>query len=199
MLRRLLPSLLVNAVGASAVYFGLARWRKDDVLALAVATGIPIAWTLGRFAVRRTVDPVGVLVAAGYGLAVLVSILTNGSPIALELHEPALTGLLGLACLLSVVVRRPLHGVLLHILTRRNPGLPTTADDPARRRLSTVVTALVGGTLLVHAATLVVLALTVSLDNYMLLRHPVGLPILGLGAAALAWHRHVRHQPGQAE
>jgi hypothetical protein len=194
-LRRLLPSLLINMIGTTAVYFGLRHWWKDDVLALAAAAGIPIAWTLARFARRRTVDPVGVFVAVGYGLAVLVSILTDGNPLALELHEPALTGLLGLACLLSLAVRRPLHGVLLTLLAHRNPSL--RPHDPARHRFSTVVTAVIGGTLLIHAAALITLALTISLNSYLLLRHPVGLPILGLGGATLVWYRNRRRRHEQ--
>jgi hypothetical protein len=194
---KLLPSLLVNAVGATAAYFVLNDWWDNEVLALAVAAGMPIAWTLGRFAVRRTVDPIGVLVAVGYGFAVLISILTDGSPLALELHEPALTGLLGLACLISIVVRRPLHGVILHVLARRKPHLRSRPDDPARQRLSTVATVLAGGTLVTHAAALVVLALTVPLNSYLLLRHPIGLPILGLGVAALVWYRHFRSKTGK--
>jgi hypothetical protein len=175
----------------------LNDWWDNEALALAVAAGIPIAWTLSRFAVRRTVDPIGVLVAVGYGIAVLISILTDGSPLALELHEPALTGLLGLACLISVVVRRPLHSVMLDVLAHRNPDLRSRADDPARRRPSTVVTALAGGTLVTHAAALVILALTVSLNSYLLLRHPIGLPILGLGAATLVWYSHFRSKTGK--
>jgi hypothetical protein len=191
--RRLLPGLLVNAVGATTVYFGLAHWWRPGAPALAVAAGVPVAWTLARYAVRRAVDPVGVVVAAGYGLAVLVSVLTDGSPLALELHEPALTGLLGLACLLSLVVRRPLHGVLCAALSHRAGDSPPA---PAGR-LSYVVTALVGGTLVVHAGTLLALALTVPVDRYLLLRHLVGLPILALGGAALAWYRQRIRTPSR--
>jgi hypothetical protein len=60
-----------------------------------------------------------------------------------------------------------------------------------------VVTALAGGTLVSHVAALVILALTVSLNSYLLLCHRIGLPIFGLGAAALVWYCHFRSKTGK--
>lgn len=193
LLGKLLPSLVVNGAFSTIAYFVLRRECGSDVVALALTGGIPAVWTLGRFAWRRRVDPIGVLAVVGYALAVLFSFLTGGSPLALELHEPALTGVLGLVCMVSVTVRRPLHQLVLHLLARRNPTLRQADDGPTRRRMSMILTALVGTTLLAHAIALVILAVSLPPSTFMVLRHPIGLPILGLGAAALVWYRHHLH------
>jgi hypothetical protein len=189
-LRRVLPSVLVNGALTTAVYFLLRPMTSGDWVALALAGVVPALWTLGRFAWKRTVDPIGVLAFTGYVLAVAVSVFTGGSPLALELHESALTGALGVVCLASVAVGRPLH----RWLVRRSQ----IEDSPARRRMSIVVTLLVGGTLVAHAAVLVILAVTLPPSSFVVLRHPVGLPILGLGLTALFWYRNRVHLGSQS-
>lgn len=181
-LRHLIPSILVNGALSTTVYFLLRPAVRDDWVALALTGAVPAVWTLGRFAWRRTVDPIGVLAFTGYALAVAVTLFTNGSPLALELHEPALTGTLGVVCLASVAVGRPVHG----LLTRRDQA----ENTPQRRRMSIMITLLVGGTLVAHAAVLVTLAVALPPSSFVALRHPVGLPILGLGVAALFWYRN---------
>ncbi len=61
--------------------------------------------------------------AVVYGVALLVTWLTGGSALALELRDAVPTGLLGLACLVSVLVGRPLLDVLLRLLGRWYPAL----------------------------------------------------------------------------
>jgi hypothetical protein len=190
-LLRAVPSVLVNGALSTAVYFLLRQILLSDLFALALTGAIPALWTLFRFGRHRTVDPIGVLAFVGYALAVLATLLSGGSPLALELHEPALTGALGLACLVSVAVGRPLHGWLVRLLAHRD--LAPQRVGAARRRMSVAITLLVGGTLVIHAAALVALALLLPPGSYMALRHPVGLPILGLGAAAVVWYRNHRH------
>ncbi|WP_326954063.1 VC0807 family protein [Amycolatopsis sp. NBC_01286] len=185
-LRQLIPSILVNGALSTTVYFLLRPAVSDDWVALALTGAVPAVWTLGRFAWRRTVDPIGVLAFTGYVLAVAVTLFTDGSPLALELHESALTGALGVVCLASIVVGRPVHGRLVRLLTRRDQA----EDTPQRRRMSIMITLLVGGTLVAHAAVLATLAVALPPSTFVALRHLVGLPILGLGVAALIWYRN---------
>jgi hypothetical protein len=195
-LRRVVPSVLVNGGLSTAVYFLFRQILASDLFALALTGAIPALWTLFRFGRHRTVDPIGVLAFVGFALAVVVTLLSGGSPLALELHEPALTGALGLACLVSVAAGRPLHGWLVRLLAHRD--LAPQRADSARRRMSVAITLLVGGTLVIHAAALITLALILPPDSYMALRHPVGLPIIGLGAAVVVWYRNHR-QPGTGD
>jgi hypothetical protein len=55
-----------------------------------------------------------------FGIGVLISWASGGSALALELQDPALTGLTGIACLASVALGRPLHPIILRWLGRNN-------------------------------------------------------------------------------
>ncbi len=60
------------------------------------------------------------------------------------------------------------------------------------RRAAKAITAIIGVTLTVHAAVLIVLAATVSSGTYLALHQLVGLPILAAGVAALLWRKRHR-------
>jgi hypothetical protein len=166
------------------------------------------------------------------GIGLLIVWLSGGSPLALELRDVVPTGLIGLACLVSVLVRKPLSLVLLRLFQRRNPqpasigpastgpgsidpvpanpapigpapaGALTTRSAPVTPapagpasagrvsiRNAMILTGLLGVTLIVHAAALTALALSVSTTTYVSLSQPVGLPILAVGLLGVLWFR----------
>jgi len=186
-----LASLVINFVAPLLAYYLIHSHVRSSALALALAGAIPVAYTLVTLAVRRRLDPLGVVSVAGFGLGVLVSWASGGSPLAIELQDPATTGLLGLAFLVSVAIGRPLHPVILRLLSRGNARYAGLADR-AQHTTSMVVTAIIGLTLTVRAVALTILALTQSTTAYVTLQHPVGLPFLGLGLAALVFYRRRR-------
>lgn len=178
--RRIGPAVLINLV-APIVVFELIRSTVDnDTLSLAIGAAVPLLWTLGRLVVSRAVDPIGVAGVALYGAGLLVVWLTGGSPLGLELRDAAPTGLIGLGCLASVLVGRPLIVPLLR-LTKRT----VTLD----RRSATMITALAGATLITHAAALTVLAMSLSVGSYVAVHQVVGLSIVAAGAAGIWWYR----------
>jgi hypothetical protein len=182
--RRLAPPVLVSIVVPVIVYQSIRSSVDSDLVALAISAGVPVVWTLGRLAVTRKLDPIGVLGTLGFGIGLTVAWLSGGSPLALELRDAVPTGLLGLVCVISVLVRRPLHLVAMRLVAKRRPTpLPST-------HTATVITSVIGGTLLVHAAALTVLALNVPVGTYIGLSKVVGWSIIGLGAAGIMWFRH---------
>ncbi|HEX3648336.1 MAG TPA: hypothetical protein VHV49_07900 [Pseudonocardiaceae bacterium] len=163
------------------VVFELIRSTVDnDTLSLAIGAAVPLLWTLGRLAGSRVVDPIGVVGVALYGVGLLVVWLTGGSPLGLELRDAAPTGLIGLACLGSVLVRRPLVVPVLRLF-RRTATLS--------RHAATMITVLLGATLVTHAAALTVLALSMSVNGYIAVHQLVGLPIVAVGVAGIWWYR----------
>ena len=185
-----MPSIVVS-LGAPIAVFTLVRSSVDsDTTAFAIGAAVPLLWTLGRFAVSRKVDPIGVFGVVTYGLALLVTWLTGGSPLALELRDAVPTGLLGLACLVSLLVRRPLVHVLLRFAGRWNPALA----ERARRSEGTAgaVTLMVGVLLVVHAGVLCALAFTLPTAAFLGVHQPVGWAILAVGVAGILWYRR-RH------
>ncbi|GAA2755830.1 hypothetical protein GCM10009872_11900 [Actinopolymorpha rutila] len=188
-LRRLLPRIAVNA-GLPLVVFAVVRPHVgSDVLALAVAGGVPLLGTLVTFVLRRRLDVVGAVALAGFGLALAISALSGGNRIVLELQDSLVTGPLGLLLLGSAAVGRPLHLVLLRILAARDPRMRGALSDPARRRTSAIFTVLLGSTLTAHAGVLLVLALSVPTGTFLALSRPVGLAVLAVGVGAMWWYR----------
>jgi hypothetical protein len=186
-----LASLLINFVAPLLAYYLIHSHVRSSALALALAGAIPVAYTLVMLAVRRRLDALGVVSAATFGLGVLVSWASGGSPLAIELQDPGTTGLLGIAFLASVAIGRPLHPVILRLLGRGDPRYAGLADR-AQHTTSMVVSAIIGLTLTARAVALTILALTQSTTAYVTLQHPVGLPFLGLGFAALVFYRRRR-------
>jgi hypothetical protein len=193
-----LVSLVINFVVPLLAYYLIHSPVRGSALALALAGAIPVGYTLVTLAVRRRLDLVGVVSVVGFGIGVLVSWASGGSALALELQDPALTGLIGVACLVSVAVGRPLHPVILRLLGRGNPRYAGTADR-TQRKTSLVSTAIIGLACTGHAVAVTILALTQPTSTFVALQHVVGLPFFGLGIAALFFYRSrlQARQPGE--
>jgi hypothetical protein len=183
-----LASLVINFVVPLLAYYLIRPHAGSSALAFALAGAIPVAYTLVMLAVRRRLDPVGVVSVASFGISMLVSWACGGNTLALELQDPALTGLIGIACLVSVAIGRPLHPVILRLLGRGNARYTDIAAR-TQARTSMVTTTIIGLAVLGHAAGVTVLALTQSTSTFVALQHPVGLAPLGLGIAALLFYR----------
>jgi hypothetical protein len=173
-----LASLVINFVVPFLAYY----------LIHARVASSAVAYTLVVLAVRHRLDPLGVVSVVTFGIGVLVSWASGGSALALELQDPALTGLIGIACLVSVVIGRPLHPVILRLLGRGNARYTDIAAR-ARRGTSMMTTLIIGVAFTVHAVAVTILALTQSTSTFVALQHPVGLPPIALGLGALFFYR----------
>jgi high-affinity Fe2+/Pb2+ permease len=190
--KRFLPSIVLNA-GVPFVAYLLLRPVVSDIAALAVACAIPVLYTIGTFAIRRRFDPIGVVAVAGFAVALGLALVSGGNQLVLKLQDALLTGPIGLVCLISVVVGRPLHAVLLALAARRNPRLALTFH----RRASMIITAVLGATLVVHALVLLALALTLPTSTYLALARPVGLTVVAAGLGGMFWYRRRLRQPSR--
>lgn len=189
-----LASLVINLVVPLVGYELIRPHVGSSALALALAGAVPAGYTLAALAVTRRLNLFGLVGVAGFGLAVLVSWASGGNPLAVELEEPALLGLAGVAFAVSALIGRPLHLVILRRLGRGDPRYAAIAAR-AERRTSTVVTAIIGLTLLAHAVAVAVLAVTQPVSTFVALQRPVGLGVLGAGLALLFLYR--RHLAGR--
>jgi hypothetical protein len=180
-----LASVAINFAAPLLAYHLIRPHTGSSAMALALAGAIPVAYTLVLLAVRRKLSALGVVSVALFGLGVLVSWVSGGSTLAMELQDPVLFGLLGIACMVSIAVGRPLHQVILRAMGRSNPRYTQTADRAAAAGTSTVATAIIGLAFLGHAVAVAVLALTQTTGTFLALQNPVGLPFLGVGVAGL--------------
>jgi hypothetical protein len=185
--------LAVNGIIPALVYLMLQPRVHSDVTALIIGSAIPVACTAGHLLWRRRLDPVGVMAVTCFGIGLLVAVATGGSELAFKLREVMVTGPLGLACLISVAVHRPLFLMAMRCAARRNQVVARRIRDPVIRRRAGLVTALAGALLVVHAVVMVILALTVSTAAYLAVSKAVGYAVLAAGAGVLVLrHRHPR-------
>jgi hypothetical protein len=184
--RGIAVSVLINTVLPLVSYDRLQHIAGGEVTALMIAGAIPVAWTLGKWVTRRRLDPIGILSIAGFAIGIMLVGATGGSAFAFKIRDVALTGPLGVACLASILIRRPL-GLL--VVGRARPDI----SGPARRKAANRLTAVLGTTLVLQATVITVLAATLPTSTFLAVHQPVGLSILGLGVLLLVWAR--RHRP----
>lgn len=174
-------SLLLNGVVPLVAYLLLRPHVSSDAVALAIALAVPVVGTIGMFAWRRRVDVIGVAAVVAYGIALVVLVLSGGNAFVLKLQEAVVTGPLGLVLLGSVAFRRPLLHVLLKLAGKELPG---------GGRAATVLTAILGTTMVLHAAALTVLALVLPTSGVLAVSRIVGIGIIGLGVLVLLSYRN---------
>jgi hypothetical protein len=190
-----LARLALNAAVPAVVYIVLRPHLDSDVLALVIAAAIPVSYTAGTFAWRRHMDAVGVIAIACFAIGLLVVVVTGGNEMAFKLREEIWTGPLGLACLVSAAVRRPLFLLVLQALGRTRPDIAERIRRPAARRITTVATVVIGAVLVVHAVVLILLALNTSTETYLAVSKPVSWAIVIAGLAPLVWWIRYRIRP----
>jgi len=186
---------MINLVGPVLAYVLLRPHVHSDIIALVIGAAIPIVYTALILLWHRRLDAISVIAIVCFVFGLLLVLVTGGNELAFKLREDIWTGPAGLACLISVAVRRPLFSVVLRLAARRNPDLAVRAGDPQVRRMMSVTTAAIGVILLVHALVRVALALATSTTTFLALSRPLSLAIVGGGLAALVWwirDQHVR-------
>lgn len=187
----LLIGLMINLAGPVLAYVLLRPHTHSGITALVAGAAVPIAYTGGVLLWRRRLDAIGVFAIVCFAIGLLVVVATGGNELVFKLREDIWSGLLGLACLISVAIRRPLPVVVLRLAARRRTDIAELASSPAARRISTVTTWTIGTILLVHALAIVALALTTSTTTFLALKGLLSLAIVGGGVAALVlWIRH---------
>ncbi len=180
------------ALGPVVIYLLLRRVVGTDTVALAITAALPTAWVVTMFAWRRQVEWIGVLVVAIFLIVMGLTVLSGGSSLPLKLRNAGFAGVLGLICVVSVLVRRPLPILLLQIRARRDPeladGLERMSHNKPLVHALAVITALVGITLLVSAAVQTILALTLSTTEFVGSTPVVRWIIYAAGAIPIVWY-----------
>ncbi len=159
-------TLVAGIVLPVTAYVVLKAATHNTTDALAVTETIPIVWVLAGGLLRRRVSPIAVIAAVVVGSALVITAVTGGSALPLKLRRASVTGPLGIACLVSVAIRRPLLPALVELVASSVPPRAAARVDGLRRAIAenraSVLTAIVGITLLADAVAQVTLALTVS-------------------------------------
>jgi hypothetical protein len=175
--RSALVSLVAGFAVPLGVYYLVRSHVGSDTIALAISGALPVAWTLVRLVWQRRLDPIGLIAVLGFAVELCIAVLTGGNAFALKLQEAPLTGLFGLACLVSVAIGRPLLPVVLRLLGR--------SASQVTLRQATRATLVVGATFFLDALTRVVLAASLPTTTFLAVSREVNWAIFGLGILVL--------------
>jgi hypothetical protein len=186
-MKKHLPSIALNVVVPLVLYMVLQPHVSSDFVALALASSFSAVYTLVVFAVRRKWDPVGAVAVVAYVIVLTISLLSGGSEFVLKVNDVFITGPVGVAFLISVLVGRPLH-LVIHEFIAKKRG----AEVHVRNRRAAVVTSLlIGGMLTIHATVVILLAVSLTTPEFLALSRPVGLSIIAVGVLAILGYRRV--------
>jgi len=196
--RRRLIRLIAGLALPLLVFFALLGVLGNATGALAITDGIPLVWLLAYGVWRRKIEPVGLIALAVFALALVLSIAFGGSALPLELRRAVFPGTVGLACLISLAVHRPLLVVAV-VRARRARGEETDGqsnlDSPGARRSLATLTAIIGVTGVADAAAQIILALTLSTTHFVVGARIASYVIIGSGiAVGFLYVRHARAQ-----
>lgn len=187
-LRSIVPQILIAGVLPVVGYALLRPYVSSDAVALAGVLVFPLGEVLCERLWRRRYDPIGIIALIGIGGGLVGALALNGDPLLLKIRESLVTGLFGVACLVSLFLRRPLMFYLgRSFATEGDPDkvkefdkrwdLPTV---PRRFRFSTTVwgTALVG-----EAVIRTALAIALPTQRFLILSQVINWSVL----TALFW------------
>lgn len=194
----LLLEVMVNIVLPLVIY-SYAQAPLGDVRALLLSSAPPILWSLAEFARHRRLDAMSVLVVSGIALS-LLAMLGGGGVKALQLREKLVTGVIGLVFLGSALIGKPLVYQLARASMRRKSEAEAQAFEALQvhagfRRTMTVMTLVWGFGLLADVAIGVVLVLTLSVRDYLIVGPILGYATMGsLTLWTFLYGRHARRR-----
>jgi hypothetical protein len=177
--------LLAGLVLPLVAYLIIRALTGSSLGALAITDALPSAWLLAVGIARRRVDPIALLSATTVMIAFAAYALTGGDPLAIKLRRGAVTGTIGVAGLASVALGRPLLLLVAKNVARLNPDRPEMAArlaQPERRRVVTILTAIIAATLAIDGASQIALALTVPTASFVADSTAARIAVLGTGA-----------------
>jgi hypothetical protein len=160
------------------VYYVVRHHVSSDQRALIIAGFFPAAWIVfqwirGRVGGRgNSLDPIGAIVLFGFVVGVSVSELLHGNAFVLKVRDSAFTVTFGVACLISLLAKRPM---MFHIGKAMSAG-----DDPRRqaaydelwdidqaKRVFRIITVVWAIGLIVEASLRIVLAALLSTGVFL--------------------------------
>jgi hypothetical protein len=182
--RRLLPSLLLNAVAPYVAYQVLTGNGVDPVQALQTTAIFPIVGIAGGYMRTRRLDIIGLVSLVFIVLGVAASLI-SGDPRFILVKESFLTGVFGLLYLLSLLMPRPLIFYFGRQFTSGGDPVRAAAFEarwqyPRFRAVCRTMTVVWGVALLIEACLRVGLSFVMPISVFLLVS-----PTLAIGVAVV--------------
>jgi hypothetical protein len=157
-----------------AAYALVRPFVSSDTLALAIAAGIPILYSILLALARRQIEVLAGLSAIGFSVGCLISVLTGDSSLPLKLHEAFITFGIGLVLVIAVLIRRPMP--IARLLRIR----------PLGKQIDSSLGAVIGGFFVLHALVHFGLAVSLSTSSYLIAGRVINWGTIALGIFALS-------------
>ncbi len=122
-IRGFLPSIIINGAIPLAIYLILKHYNYSELVALSASVLFPVIGSVISIVRQRTLDLIAALALLGIAISI-IAIFLGGDPKLLLIRESFLTGALGIACFVSLLLPRPLMFYFGRYFA--------TANDPAR-------------------------------------------------------------------
>jgi hypothetical protein len=193
--RDLGPNIVVAGIFPFIGYLLLRPHVGSDATALAAVMIFPILEIGFERRRRGRFEPIGIIALVGIALGIISAIATGGDALLLKIRESAITGLFGVACLGSLVTKRPLMWYLgREFATGGAPDKREAFDQiwetPGAPHRFRVVTAVWGFGLLGEAVGRTTLALTLSTSVFLIVSFVFnGAVLVGLFAFTIGYSR----------
>jgi hypothetical protein len=192
-LRAIAPSAIGGAVVPLAVFYLVRSHVGSDASALAIA-GIPAAlWVAVQWIRRRTIDPIGALVLAGFVVGLSASYALGGNAFVLKVRESAFTLFFGLGSLITARFgRRPLTFYVGRALSAGSDRQRIQLFDqlwevPAARATLRIINLVWGFGLVFDATARVLLAANLSTKAFVGISPVIGLVFIGGMSVFTIW------------
>lgn len=184
----------INGVLPLIVYVSLKKFLPD-IMALSIATLIPVLDNTRVIMRERRADVFGLLMILGFLLGV-VALLIHGGEQLLLVRESLVTGVLGLVFLGSLLAPRPLIYYFVNRFTEMETGdrdmrISALWSKPRTRRIIRVMTAVWGLALTAEATIRVCLVYVMSTTEFLILSPFIQYGIVGLTAVWTVWYRRL--------
>lgn len=187
MIRGVILSLLING-GLPLLVYLLLLGHVSNVLALTIATLIPMLETVIHFLKYRKWDVFAAFMFVGFFLGILAALI-GGDERLILVRESFVTGILGFIFLGSLVTRRPLiyYFALRFTVGKTKEEQAAFADNwnvPYVRRVLRILTAGWGIVLLGEALLKVALVYSLSVSTFLAISSIITYGFIGL---AIVW------------
>lgn len=154
--------------------FHFSEPRFGETGAIYIAAVVPAVWSLIQLAWKRKIDAMTMLALAGIALS-LIAVALGGSPKTLLLRDSLITGIIGIALVVSALVRRPLFYAMVRAAAgsmneRAREMLDAFAEQAAFRNAMSVATIFAGCLAIVETVVMVALVQAMPADQFLIAR-----------------------------
>ena len=188
-----LASLAISHPAPLIMYFAIRSHVTSDTEALAFAWFIPVIWTLGSSLWQRRIDVFGLLGVVAYGIALAIAIIFGAGALPLKLHRALVSGAVGLICLISFAVGKPIFVLFTRRFAKQTAQATqieaALADPLVIRRISNL-TLIIGIACLADAVLQTALAIVLSTSAFLVATtaiHVAALVGIVLGVLLFFW------------